>query len=120
VGENKLSLEFSGGGMMTQAVIKFHGGGGITIPIEAGSTAFAIAHKKDRVGSAMIYKFERYKRGVYPEIFDFTYADQDIEGRTSASDSTEFKLIHKPEPKPFQRAPETTRKPLKPRPKIGG
>jgi hypothetical protein len=120
VGENKLSLEFYAGGMMTQAVIQFHRGGGITIPLEAGGTAFAIAHKKDRLGNAMIYKFERDKRGVYPVIFDFIYADQDIEGRTSASDSTEFKLIHKPEPVAIQRTPEPTRKPLKPRSKIGG
>jgi hypothetical protein len=119
VGENKLSLEFYTGGMMTQAVIQFHRGGGITIPIEAGSTAFGIAHKKDRIGNAMIYKFERNKRGVYPVIFDFTYADQDIEGRISASDSTEFNLIHKPEPVPIQRSPEPPRKPLKPRSKIG-
>ena len=119
VGENKLSLEFHGGLMMTQAVIQFHGGGGITIPVEAGGTAFAIAHKKDRVGNAPIYKFERNNRGVYPVIFDFIYADQNIESRTSATDSTEFKLIHKPEPTPMERAPEITKKPLKPRPKIG-
>lgn len=125
VGENNLSLEFYAGGMMTKAVIKFRDRGNnlppeLTIPIEAGSTAFAVAHKKDRVGNAMIYKFERNKRGAYPVIFDFIYADQDIEGRVSASDSTEFKLIHKPEPEPILRVPEPTKKPLKPRARIGG
>lgn len=127
-GKNKLSLEFDTGGMMSQAVVKFRDRGNhtppsMTLPIEAGGTAFAIAHKKDRIGNAAMYKFEREKRGVYPIIFDFVYASQDVEGGVSATDSTEFKLIHKPKPVPIERKTEPTRQPLKPRTavkKIGG
>jgi len=55
------------------------------------------------------------KRGAYPVMFDFTYADQGTESNVPASDSTVFQLIHKPKPKPIERTQEPTRKPLKPR-----
>jgi len=118
VGKNKLSLELSGGAMTAQVVVKITKSQSMTIPFDVGMTGFFIAHNKDRQGQGPTVKFERDKRGVYPVIFEFTYADRD---RTTgpkgvwASDSTVFELIHKPKPEPYTRPEEPTRKPLKPR-----
>jgi|GEM_PF-3703164 len=38
-------------------------------------------------------------------IFESTYADKDRVSNISASDSTLFQLIHKPEPEPYSRTP---------------
>lgn len=119
VGEDKLSLEFSGAVVMTTAVISVPGAGSMTTTVEAGWTAFRIAHRKDRRDE--IFTFERDKRGVYPTVFEFTYADRDQEEGTTASDSTVFELVHKPGPKPFPtRPPEPPRKPLIPRARSSG
>jgi hypothetical protein len=123
VGEDKLSLEYSGGAMMAEVIMKITEDRTMTVPVEVGMTSFLIAHNKDSQGQGPAVRFERDKRGVYPVIFEFTYADRD---RTKgpkfvwASDSTVFELIHKPDPKPIERKPDKPRKPLKPRPKIGG
>ena len=70
-------------------------------------------------GAGVTVKIDRNKRGAYPVIFAFTYADQDSESNFSASDSTEFELIHTPKPDKLPpRRPEPTRKPLKPSPRI--
>ena len=70
-------------------------------------------------GAGVTVKIDRNKRGAYPVIFAFTYADQDSESNFSASDSTEFELIHTPKPDKLPpRGPEPTRKPLKPSPRI--
>jgi len=90
------------------------------LPMPAQGFAFYIAHKKDRgtgAGAGTTVTVENIKRGVYPVMFDFTYADQGTESNVPASDSTEFKLIHKPKPADLPaRPPEPMRKPLKPRP----
>jgi hypothetical protein len=120
VGKDEFSFEFSGGHVALRAVMKAPGGFETAIPTELFSYAFYIAHQKDQIGKAKgqeTLKIQRNKRGVYPVMFQFTYADQTTLGAATSSDSTEFRLIHKPEPKPFTpRGPERIRKPLKPRP----
>lgn len=122
-GEDKFSFEFAGGIFALKAVVKApnfeH-----TVPFPGHGAAFYIAHKKHQLGEGpgqgTGVKVERNTRGAYPVIFQFTYADQNRvggAGGADVSDSTEFQLIHKPEPKPFPaRPPEPVRKPLKPRP----
>lgn len=116
-GEDKFLFELSEGIYGIDAVVRVPRVPPVPVPMKAIGFSFYMAHKKDRVGGGPTVKVERNKRGVYPEIFDFTYADQDTESNASASDSTEFKLIHKPKPKPFVRI-EPTRKPLKPSTRI--
>lgn len=112
-GEDKFIFELSEGIYGVNAVVRAPRGPEVPVPIPGMGASFYLAHKKDRVGGGPTLKIERSKRGAYPVIFDFTYADQDNESNASASDSTEFKLIHKPKPKPIVRI-EPTRKPLKP------
>jgi len=115
VGENKMSLEF-GGILLVNMRIAPKEGPSFAVPFEPGGSAFYIAHYKDRFGSGRNIKIERNTTGVYPVLFEFTYADQNRLG-VSASDSTVFQLIHTPKPKAFPaRPPEPNRKPLKPRP----
>jgi hypothetical protein len=114
VGENKMSLEF-GGVLLVNLQISPKPGQSFSVPFEPGGMAFYIAHYKDRFGTGRNIKIERNTVGVYPILFEFTYADQNKLG-VSATDSTVFQLIHKPEPKPFPaRAPGSPRKPLKQR-----
>ena len=129
VGEDKFSFEFARGIYDLEAIIIIPTSTGkitvpvpMPIPMKGLGFAFYIAHKKDRFPQGYrdtpAVKVERNKRGVYPVIFEFTYADQDTDG-ASASDSTVFELIHKPKPDKLPaRAPEPTRKPLKPSTRI--
>ena len=69
-------------------------------------------------------KFEDNKRGVYPLVFDFIYADQNVVSYSHANDSTHFELIHKIPDEIMKklyppRKAEPPRKPLIPRRKIG-
>ncbi|HEX3101055.1 MAG TPA: hypothetical protein VHQ01_04660, partial [Pyrinomonadaceae bacterium] len=120
VGEDKFAFEFSGGIYSVQAFVTVPNGPKIPFPMPAQGMSFYIAHKKDRLGTgpgqgtAVIVQGN--KRGVIPMIFDFIYTDQGTESNVPASDSTQFQLIHKPEPKPIKRKPDPIRKPLKPRP----
>ena len=123
VGADKFSFELADGIYGVNAVVKVPGMSDVPIPMQAIGISFYVAHKKDRVEARPAVKIERKERGVYPVIFEFTYADQDSESNVSASDSTDFKLIHKPKPTPIERRTEPTRKPLKPSTrikKIGG
>jgi len=117
-GEDKFKFGFSGGLFSIEALIKIPNGPSMPLPMPAQGFAFYIAHKKDRgtgAGAGTTVTVENIKRGVYPVMFDFTYADQGTESNVPASDSTVFQLIHKPKPKPIERTQEPTRKPLKPR-----
>ncbi len=115
-GEDKFSFEFAGGDFALEAVVKAPNFSH-KVPLPSVGPAFYIAHRKDSLGKEKGVKIENTKRGAYPVIFEFTYADQNTIGGAAISDSTEFQLIHKPEPKPFPaRPPEPIRKPLKPRP----
>jgi hypothetical protein len=118
VGEDKFSFEFEGGEFHLQGLYKIKG---YTSPVlmEEWEQSFYMAHRKDwimgRTNNAL--KIENAKRGVYPVVFQFTYADRLKRAPGLLwTDSTEFELIHKPEPKPFEKAPEPSRKPLKPPP----
>jgi hypothetical protein len=117
VGEDKFIFELAEGIYGVDAVVKVPRVPPVPVPMKAIGFSFYTAHKKDRVEERPAVKVERNKRGVYPVIFDFTYADQDSESNASASDSTEFKLIHKPKPNPIVHI-EPTRKPLKPSTRI--
>jgi hypothetical protein len=89
------------------------------VPLPSVGPAFYIAHRKDALGQGPEQKngvkIEHTKRGAYPVLFQFTYADENTIAGATITDSTEFQLIHKPKPKPYP-APEPIRKPLKPRP----
>lgn len=117
VGEDKFIFELSEGIYGVDAVVKIPRVPEVPVPMKGIGFSFYTAHKKDRVEARPAVKVERSKRGVYPVIFDFIYADQDSESNASASDSTEFKLIHKPKPNPIVHI-EPTRKPLKPSTRI--
>ena len=126
VGEDKFAFELSDGIYGVDAVVKVRhlSTGGkipdVAAPLKGIGFSFYIAHQKDRVGGGPTLKIERNRRGVYPVIFDFTYADQGSGGNASASDSTEFKLIHKPKPADLPpRKQDEPRKPLKPRKPAG-
>ncbi len=114
VGEDKFSFLFSGGKFSIQALLKSPF---VTTSrtMEFGDV-FYMAHQKDQVGDfgSVAVKAENPKVGVYPVILKFTYADQQVVSGATMSDSTEFELIHKPEPKPFEKPPDPIRKPLKP------
>ena len=114
VGEDKFSFTFEGGEFNLQGLIKVENET-VPVPMPGVGIAFYMAHKKDQMSSSTL-KIENTKRGVYPTVFHFTYAgigDADESGVLS-TDSTDFELIHKPEPKPFEKVPEPIRKPLKP------
>jgi hypothetical protein len=116
VGEDKFSFEFEGGVFNLQGLLKVESET-ISIPMDGVGISFYEAHKKDQMASDRL-KIENTKRGVYPTVFHFTYAgmqDADEAGILS-TDSTDFELIHKPKPKPFEKLPEPIRKPAKPRP----
>lgn len=123
VGEDKFSYDFAGGIFSLTAVLKIPGGGTQPLPFPGLGFGFYSAHNKDRTGEGHTVMIGHNKRGGgldYPVIFEFTYADQGNESGVQTTDSTVFKLIHKPKPEPLKRTPERTRKPLKSRPKSGG
>lgn len=117
VGENKFSFEFEGGNFALQGLIKADPTS-LEIPMNDWGLVFYGAHNKDQIGLALlkIENIKDIKRGVHPAILQFTYADKDMYFGFLATDSTEFELIHKPEPKPFTKPPDPIRKPLKPKP----
>lgn len=123
-GEDKFAFEFGGGMYNVEAVVNVPRYGTVPIPMQAIGYGFYVAHKKDRlsqggpgIGGSTV-KVERNERGVYPILFKFIYADRNTESNATVSDSTEFKLVHKPKPaalppRKFDEKPD--RKPLKPR-----
>lgn len=116
-GENKFSFEFEGGNFALQGLIKTDQTS-LEIPMNDWGLTFYGAHAKDQIGpmTLKIENIKDIKRGVHPAVLQFTYADKDMYFGFSTTDSTEFELIHKPEPKPFRKLPDTIRKPLKPKP----
>jgi hypothetical protein len=126
VGEDNFAFEFGGGMYNVDAQVIVPRFGPVPIPMKAIGYGFYVAHNKDRLGEASgagiggsTVKVERNKRGVYPVLFDFIYADKGTESNASVSDSTEFKLVHKP--KASDAPPvEKIRKPFKPRRGPGG
>jgi len=126
VGEDKFSFTFEGGEFHFQVLSKHLKGGTLEVQMENLEGHFYQAHRKDWIaggtrGDWIVggnrLKIETTSRGVYPTVFQFTYADK----QTSPpgilyTDSTEFELIHKPEPEPFEKVREPIRKPLKPPP----
>lgn len=117
VGQDKMSFEFEGGMFSLQGLIKAGLINTLSVPMPDWGNTFYMAHKKDQIGppSARL-KIESINRGVHPAVFQFTYADQGTYLDALTTDSTEFELIHKPEPKPFRKLPEPIRKPLRPMP----
>jgi hypothetical protein len=116
-GEDKFAFEFAGGDFALEAVVK----GPVSshnVPLASVGPAFYIAHRKDALGKGPEHgvKIEHIKRGAYPVLFEFTYADENAITGVTITDSTEFQLIHKPEKKPYPTRPEPIRKPLKPKP----
>ena len=114
--EDKFAFEFEGGEFSLQGLLKVEGET-VEVPMPGVGTSFYLAHKKDQMASGRL-KIEHTQRGVYPVIFHFTYAgigDADESGVLS-TDTTDFELIHKPDPKPFEKVPDPIRKPLKPSP----
>ena len=109
VGEDKYSFEFEGGEFNLEGLIKVESET-VPIPMPNVGISFYLAHTKDQLASNRL-KIENTKRGVYPNVFQFTYADQHTdEFGVLTTDSTEFELIHKPKPKPFRKLPEPIRK----------
>ena len=118
VGEDKFSFDFAGGMFSLKGLIKAPYNTA-SVPFPDWGNTFYMAHQKDMVDGPRSGKLRivRIERGVYPVIFQFTYADQNIFGGATVSDSTEFELIHKPKPKPFpQREREPRRTPARPGP----
>lgn len=113
IGEAKFAFEFAGGDFALEAVIKSPYSSN-KVPLPSVGPAFYIAHRKDSLGKEKGVKIENTRRGDYPVIFKFTYADENTIAGATITDSTEFQLIHKPKPKPYPARPD--RKPLKPRP----
>lgn len=125
-GQDKFEFEFGGGIYGVDGVIDIPWSTGRTtvikpqpIPMPGIGYGFYIAHKKDRLGiqgaAGSAVRVINSERGVYPVLFEFTYADQSAEGNVMASDVTEFKLIHKPKPEALPpRTERPKRKPLKP------
>jgi hypothetical protein len=115
VGEDKFSFVFEGGEFELQGLLK-HKGYTSDLPMEDQKSSFYMAHRKDWIVSNRV-AIEGKERGLYPAVFQFTYTDKyTARPRILYTDSTEFELIHKPEPKPFRKVPEPIRKPLKPPP----
>lgn len=84
--------------------------------LEVGATGFYIAHQRQQV-SDQKYKFTETQRNGYPILFEFIEKGVGNMESISATDSTVFRLIHKPEKKPFEAKPTTVRKPLTPKTK---
>lgn len=125
VGEDMFAFEFGGGMYNVEAVVNVPRYGPVPVPMMAIGYGFYIAHKKDRlsqggsgIGGSTV-KVEHKKRGVYPVLFDFIYADKGTESNASVSDSTEFKLVHKPKASEAPPVKDEPRKPIKPRRKPG-
>lgn len=109
-GENKFVLKFMSAIMGVTAVIKAPDVPPVNVPfLEVGGTGFWIAHKKDRFEENYV-KFTDTTRGTYPIMFEFTRADSDSEDDVPGTDSTKFELIHKPNKKPFEKAPTPPRR----------
>ena len=117
VGEDKFSFEFEGGMFSLQGVIKAPYNTA-SIPFPDWGNTFYMAHKKDMIGGERSGKLliKNNTRGVTPAIFQFNYADQNTFRDALTTDTTDFELVHKPEPKPFSKPPDPIRKPLRPRP----
>jgi hypothetical protein len=117
-GVDKLPLELSGDAQTISMLISVPNAPPIpAVEWPGGGMAFYTAHSRDSVMGAMSnLKFERTTRGSYPTLFEFTYADQNTANGLPASDTTVFKLVHTPHPKPFPpRDPGPIRKPLIPK-----
>lgn len=117
VGEDKFSFDFEGGMFSLQGLIKAPYNT-VSMPFPDWGNTFYMAHQKDMVGGPRSSKLRvaRKERGVYPLMFRFIYADQNVFGDATVTDSTEFEFIHKPKPKPFPERgrPETNSRPLRP------
>ena len=114
--EDKFSFTFEGGEFNLQGLIKVETET-VEVPMPGVGIGFYLAHKKDQVAPNRL-SINSSKRGIYPVIFHFSYSgigDADESGVLS-TDSTDFELIHKPKPEPFEKVPEPIRKPLKPPP----
>ena len=125
VGENKFAFEFGGGMYNVDAQVIVPRFGPVPIPMKAMGYGFYVAHNKDRLGApsgagagGSTVKVERDKRGAYPILFDFIYADRGTESNASVSDSTDFKLVHKPKASAAPPAKEEPRTPIKPNRRI--
>lgn len=115
VGEDKLAVEFSPAMIAGVGRVNMKDAPEMPIPfIEVGATGFYIAHQKFEL-SPLIFRFNVTKRAGYPILFDFTVAATDKKGGIRANDSTVFKVIHKPEKKPFPPRESKPRTPLRPK-----
>jgi len=124
-GEDKFAFEFGGGMYNVDAQVIVPRFGPVPIPMKAMGYGFYVAHNKDRLGApsgagagGSTVKVERDKRGAYPILFDFIYADRGTESNASVSDSTDFKLVHKPKASAAPPAKEEPRTPIKPNRRI--
>ena len=122
VGDDKFIFEFGGGifGVEAQVLTGEPRFPSVPIPMPGIGYGFYIAHKKDLTGQGQpgegsIVRVENSKRGIYPVLFEFTYADQGGATGASFSDTTEFKLVHKPKPEPLPVRVDKKKTPLKPR-----
>lgn len=81
----------------------------VTIPVEAGFTAFRVAHERDRpnevtfrIKSPTDGDYPRgVRRGARPVLYEIQDQRRDSEGRVNAEDSPVFDLIHRPERVPL-------------------
>lgn len=113
-GENMLQLKFLPAMLSLTALVKTEIGSFPMPFIEAGGTAFHIAHKSNRVEEGKVL-LNQTSTGVYPILFKFEIANANEEDGVKASDRTRFELIHKPKKKPFPPRPSKPRVPLKPK-----
>ena len=90
VGKNRFVFEVSNGIYGIEAVVKVPGAPAVPVPMKGIGYSFYAAHKKDRptegLGAGVTIRLEREKRGAYPVMFEFTYADQANESGFTASD----------------------------------
>jgi hypothetical protein len=116
-GEDEFSFEFEGGNFALQGLIKTDQTS-LEVPLNDWGLTFYGAHDKDQIGpmTLNIKNIKNIKRGVHPAVLQFTYKAEAMYFGFLAKDSTEFELIHRPEPKPFRKLPDPIRKPLKPKP----
>lgn len=112
-GENKLEIKFLPAMLSLSAVITTEAGKFPMPFIEAGGTAFYIAHKNIRVEDGKVL-MNAIKTGVYPVMFEFEIAASGEDDDVPASDRSRFELIHKPKKKPFPPRQSKPRVPLKP------
>lgn len=124
VGDDLVDFDFGGGIFGVDAAVAVPNHGTVPIPMPAIGYGFYMAHKKDLTGQGQpgegsIVKVENKKRGVYPVLFEFTYADQSSISGGLISDTTEFKLVHKPKPEPLPAKEDKKKSPLKPRKNAG-